>query len=88
MIPENTVPTPEMVGMITTIVVKVNPEREDSETRTVSVLTALSWGTAWSTGPQIIRPGKNNRLSFCFFFLIKTFLCKPIETFQIFSMQL
>lgn len=41
MIPENTVPTPEMVGMITTIVVKVNPEREDSETRTVSILTAL-----------------------------------------------
>lgn len=37
MIPENTVPTPEMVGMITTIVVKVNPEREDSETRTVSI---------------------------------------------------
>ncbi|KAJ7403601.1 Transformation/transcription domain-associated protein [Willisornis vidua] len=34
-IPENTVPTPEMVGMITTIVVKVNPEREDSETRTL-----------------------------------------------------
>lgn len=44
MIPENTVPTPEMVGMITTIVVKVNPEREDSETRTVSVLTALTGG--------------------------------------------
>lgn len=36
MIPENTVPPPEMVGMITTIAVKVNPEREDSETRTVS----------------------------------------------------
>lgn len=35
-IPENTVPPPEMVGMITTIAVKVNPEREDSETRTVS----------------------------------------------------
>lgn len=44
MIPENTVPTPEMVGMITTIVVKVNPEREDSETRTVSVLPALHGG--------------------------------------------
>lgn len=42
MIPENTVPTPEMVGMITTIVVKVNPEREDSETRTVSIRTALT----------------------------------------------
>lgn len=41
MIPENTVPPPEMVGMITTIVVKVNPEREDSETRTVSVLTVF-----------------------------------------------
>lgn len=42
MIPENTVPPPEMVGMITTIAVKVNPEREDSETRTVSVsLTEL-----------------------------------------------
>ncbi|NXW13039.1 TRRAP protein, partial [Circaetus pectoralis] len=37
-IPENTVPTPEMVGMITTIVVKVNPEREDSETRTHSII--------------------------------------------------
>lgn len=37
MIPENTVPPPEMVGMITTIAVKVNPEREDSETRTVSL---------------------------------------------------
>ncbi|PNI89690.1 TRRAP isoform 7 [Pan troglodytes] len=34
-IPENTVPPPEMVGMITTIAVKVNPEREDSETRTL-----------------------------------------------------
>lgn len=45
-IPENTVPPPEMVGMITTIAVKVNPEREDSETRTVgaspSLETALS----------------------------------------------
>lgn len=45
-IPENTVPPPEMVGMITTIAVKVNPEREDSETRTVGVppllLTAVS----------------------------------------------
>ncbi|KAH0631954.1 hypothetical protein JD844_019874 [Phrynosoma platyrhinos] len=37
-IPENTVPTPEMVGMITTIVVKVNPERDDSETRTHSII--------------------------------------------------
>lgn len=34
-VPENTVPPPEMVGMITTVAVKVNPEREDSETRTV-----------------------------------------------------
>ncbi|KAK2495018.1 hypothetical protein MC885_001368, partial [Smutsia gigantea] len=37
-IPENTVPAPEMVGMITTIAVKVNPEREDSETRTHSII--------------------------------------------------
>uniref|UniRef100_A0A670KJU8 Transformation/transcription domain associated protein n=1 Tax=Podarcis muralis TaxID=64176 RepID=A0A670KJU8_PODMU len=37
-IPDNTVPTPEMVGMITTIVVKVNPERDDSETRTHSII--------------------------------------------------
>nr|XP_020664456.1 transformation/transcription domain-associated protein [Pogona vitticeps] len=37
-IPENTVPTPEMVGMITTIAVKVNPERDDSETRTHSII--------------------------------------------------
>ncbi|ERE76895.1 transformation/transcription domain-associated protein [Cricetulus griseus] len=37
-IPENTVPPPEMVGMITTIAVKVNPEREDSETRTHSII--------------------------------------------------
>lgn len=44
MIPENTVPTPEMVGMITTIVVKVNPEREDSETRTVSVCLLFTGG--------------------------------------------
>ncbi|KAK2117152.1 hypothetical protein P7K49_004038 [Saguinus oedipus] len=39
-IPENTVPPPEMVGMITTIAVKVNPEREDSETRTWAILNA------------------------------------------------
>lgn len=31
-------PPPEMVGMITTVAVKVNPEREDSETRTVGAL--------------------------------------------------
>ncbi|KAJ1067289.1 hypothetical protein K5549_010407 [Capra hircus] len=37
-IPENTIPPPEMVGMITTIAVKVNPEREDSETRTHSII--------------------------------------------------
>lgn len=37
-IPENTVPPPEMVGMITTVAVKVNPEREDSETRTHSII--------------------------------------------------
>ncbi|XP_048350103.1 transformation/transcription domain-associated protein [Sphaerodactylus townsendi] len=37
-VPENTVPTPEMVGMITTIVVKVNPERDDGETRTHSII--------------------------------------------------
>uniref|UniRef100_A0A8D2JJ48 Transformation/transcription domain associated protein n=1 Tax=Varanus komodoensis TaxID=61221 RepID=A0A8D2JJ48_VARKO len=37
-IPDNTVPTPEMVGMITTIVVKVNPDRDDSETRTHSLI--------------------------------------------------
>lgn len=36
-VPDNTVPSPEMVGMITSVVVKTNPEREDSETRTVSV---------------------------------------------------
>ena len=37
-VPENTVPPPETVGMITTVAVKVSPEREDSETRTVSLL--------------------------------------------------
>lgn len=37
-IAENTVPSPEMVGMISTIVVKVNPEREDSETRTHTII--------------------------------------------------
>ncbi|KAM4023906.1 transformation/transcription domain-associated protein [Anomaloglossus baeobatrachus] len=37
-IPENTVPSPEMVGMISTIVVKVNPERDDSETRTHTII--------------------------------------------------
>ncbi|KAM5151825.1 transformation/transcription domain-associated protein [Mantella aurantiaca] len=37
-IPDNTVPAPELVGMISTIVVKVNPEREDSETRTHTII--------------------------------------------------
>uniref|UniRef100_A0A670YB86 Transformation/transcription domain associated protein n=1 Tax=Pseudonaja textilis TaxID=8673 RepID=A0A670YB86_PSETE len=37
-VPENTIPTPEMVGLITTIVVKVNPERDDSETRSHAVI--------------------------------------------------
>ncbi|XP_051789631.1 transformation/transcription domain-associated protein isoform X2 [Erpetoichthys calabaricus] len=37
-IPENTVPSPEMVGMITSVVVKTNPEREDSETRTHTII--------------------------------------------------
>ncbi|KAG5262544.1 hypothetical protein AALO_G00276250 [Alosa alosa] len=35
-IAENTVPSPEMVGMITSVLVKTAPEREDSETRTVT----------------------------------------------------
>lgn len=39
MIAENTVPSPEMVGMITSVLVKTAPEREDSETRTVSQTT-------------------------------------------------
>lgn len=42
MIAENTVPSPEMVGMITSVLVKTAPEREDSETRTVSQTTSLS----------------------------------------------
>ncbi|XP_039632326.1 transformation/transcription domain-associated protein [Polypterus senegalus] len=37
-VPENTVPSPEMVGMITSVVVKTNPEREDSETRTHTII--------------------------------------------------
>eukprot|EP00079_Xenopus_tropicalis_P039067 XP_017952838.1 PREDICTED: transformation/transcription domain-associated protein isoform X2 [Xenopus tropicalis] len=37
-IADNTVPAPEMVGMISTIVVKVNPERDDSETRTHTII--------------------------------------------------
>lgn len=41
MIAENTVPSPEMVGMITSVLVKTAPEREDSETRTVSAFRAL-----------------------------------------------
>lgn len=49
MIPENTVPPPEMVGMITTIAVKVNPEREDSETRTVRVSVVLLLALLLST---------------------------------------
>ena len=38
-IAENTVPSPEMVGMITSVLVKTAPERDDSETRTVSTHT-------------------------------------------------
>lgn len=38
MIAENTVPSPEMVGMITSVLVKTAPEREDSETRTVGFI--------------------------------------------------
>ncbi|XP_048847031.1 transformation/transcription domain-associated protein isoform X2 [Brienomyrus brachyistius] len=37
-IAENTVPLPEMVGMITSVVVKTAPEREDSETRTHTII--------------------------------------------------
>ncbi|XP_058851892.1 transformation/transcription domain-associated protein isoform X5 [Acipenser ruthenus] len=37
-VPDNTVPSPEMVGMITSVVVKTNPEREDSETRTHTII--------------------------------------------------
>ncbi|MBN3303926.1 TRRAP protein, partial [Amia calva] len=37
-ITENTVPSPEMVGMITSVVVKTAPEREDSETRTHTII--------------------------------------------------
>jgi len=37
-IAENTVPSPEMVGMITSVLVKTAPDREDSETRTVRLL--------------------------------------------------
>ncbi|MGH0116977.1 UNVERIFIED_CONTAM: hypothetical protein FKN15_024922 [Acipenser sinensis] len=37
-VPDNTVPSPEMVGMITCVVVKMNPEREDSETRTHTII--------------------------------------------------
>ncbi|KAI1895994.1 hypothetical protein AGOR_G00090240 [Albula goreensis] len=37
-IAENTVPSPEMVGMITSVVVKTAPEREDSETRTHTII--------------------------------------------------
>uniref|UniRef100_UPI00358FE8D5 transformation/transcription domain-associated protein-like isoform X3 n=1 Tax=Myxine glutinosa TaxID=7769 RepID=UPI00358FE8D5 len=37
-IPENMIPPPEMVGMITSLQVKMNPEREDSETRTHTII--------------------------------------------------
>ncbi|XP_016126176.1 transformation/transcription domain-associated protein [Sinocyclocheilus grahami] len=37
-IAENTVPSPEMVGMITSVLVKTTPEREDSETRTHTII--------------------------------------------------
>ncbi|XP_048465653.1 transformation/transcription domain-associated protein [Rhincodon typus] len=37
-IADNTVPSPEMVGMITQVVVKTNPEREDSESRTHTII--------------------------------------------------
>lgn len=40
-IAENTVPSPEMVGMITSVLVKTAPEREDSETRTVSYVLGV-----------------------------------------------
>lgn len=61
MIPENTVPPPEMVGMITTIAVKVNPEREDSETRTVSFSGCLALFLPVS---PILGRGKNEILIF------------------------
>uniref|UniRef100_H2ZTG6 Transformation/transcription domain associated protein n=1 Tax=Latimeria chalumnae TaxID=7897 RepID=H2ZTG6_LATCH len=37
-IPENSVPSPDMVGMITSVTVKTNPERDDSETRTHTII--------------------------------------------------
>ncbi|XP_061912070.1 transformation/transcription domain-associated protein isoform X1 [Entelurus aequoreus] len=37
-IAENTVPSPQMVGMITSVLVKTAPEREDSETRTHTII--------------------------------------------------
>ncbi|CAG5909553.1 unnamed protein product [Menidia menidia] len=37
-IAENTVPSPEMVGIITSVLVKTAPEREDSETRTHTII--------------------------------------------------
>lgn len=61
MIPENTVPPPEMVGMITTIAVKVNPEREDSETRTVSFFSHFAWFLSMS---PILGRGKSEILDF------------------------
>jgi hypothetical protein len=43
-----------MVGMITTIAVKVNPEREDSETRTVG-LSCSAQLFIYSVVPQLGR---------------------------------
>uniref|UniRef100_A0AAV2L9X2 Transformation/transcription domain-associated protein n=1 Tax=Knipowitschia caucasica TaxID=637954 RepID=A0AAV2L9X2_KNICA len=37
-IAENTVPSPDMVGMITSVLVKTAPERDDSETRTHTII--------------------------------------------------
>lgn len=47
-IAENTVPSPEMVGMITSVLVKTAPEREDSETRTVSHRQLHSHSTVYN----------------------------------------
>ena len=62
MIPENTVPPPEMVGMVTTIAVKVNPERDDSETRAVRVSVVPLLALLLSASPP---PGRGS--SFLFF---------------------
>lgn len=69
MIPENTVPPPEMVGMITTIAVKVNPEREDSETRTVSFFSFVLFLLI----SPVLGRGKNEIPTFFFFEAIPTF---------------